>query len=139
MHLASRKPSSCSCAVPLQGAVLCVNCECVTVSHHDQCPVCGSSSLLNIGPLLGGAPLPDGSAHDHNDMQFDLTITLELRQLNTLSVNAVTERISRLIGPRIAEQRACSHVKVGPVARLRHAGPGHGGDARAGTDKRHAA
>jgi hypothetical protein len=120
MHLASRK-SPQTCAVPLQGAVLCVNCECVTISHHDQCPVCGSSSLLNIGPLLGGAPLPETTLHGRDALQFDLTITLELRQLNTLSVNAVIERISRLIGPRLAEGRAGFHANVQPVSRHRGA------------------
>jgi hypothetical protein len=125
MHLASRRSSS-SCAVPLQGAVLCVNCECVTVSHHDQCPVCGSNSLLNIGPLLGGAPLPEATVRGRDALQFDLTITVELRRLNTLSVNAVIERISRMIGPRLAEGCAGFHVNVEPVGQLRGTGSGTG-------------
>jgi hypothetical protein len=114
--MASRKNAS-SYSVPLRSAVLCVNCECVTTSRRGLCPVCGSNSLLNIGPLLGGAPLPDapGPIRDRDAVHFDLTITLELRQMNTLGVNAVIERISRLIGPRLDQRRAFFHVKVEPV------------------------
>jgi len=115
--MASGKNSS-SYSVPLANAVLCVNCECVTISRRGVCPVCGSDSLLQIGPLLGGAPLPDipGPIRDRDAVHFDLTITLELRQMNTLGVNAVIERISRLIGPRLDQRRACFHVKVEPVS-----------------------
>ena len=45
-------------AVPLQGAVLCVNCECVSSGRFDECPVCGSRQLLNIGQMLGGDRFP---------------------------------------------------------------------------------
>lgn len=123
--MASRKNAS-SYSVPLQNAVLCVNCECITTSRRGLCPVCGSSQLLNIGPLLGGAPLPDtpGPIRDRDAVHFDLTITLELRQMNTLGVNAVIERISRLIGPRLDQRRACFHVKVEPVS------GGHNGEER---------
>jgi hypothetical protein len=103
-----RKDTSCS--VPLRSAVLCVNCECVTSSRRGKCPVCGSDSLLSIGPLLGGAPLPDsaGPIRDRDAVHFD--------QINTLGVNAVIERITRLIGPRLDQRRACFRIQVDPVS-----------------------
>lgn len=41
-------------AVPLQNAVLCVECDVVTDSPHDVCMVCGSHSIFNIARLFGG-------------------------------------------------------------------------------------
>ena len=39
-------------AVPLQKAVLCVNCNNISDSPHDTCAVCGSRSLLNLSSIL---------------------------------------------------------------------------------------
>jgi hypothetical protein len=41
-------------AVALQNAVLCAECDVVSDSPHDICPVCGSRSLFNIARILGG-------------------------------------------------------------------------------------
>ena len=41
-------------AVSLKNAVLCVECDVVSDSPHDQCLVCGSRSLFNISRLFGG-------------------------------------------------------------------------------------
>jgi hypothetical protein len=41
-------------SLPVSCAVLCVDCERITVSFHDGCPICGSKSLLNIAQILGG-------------------------------------------------------------------------------------
>jgi hypothetical protein len=120
MYLVSRKPPS-SGALPLQGAVLCVNCECVSNGRLDECPVCGSRSLLNIGQMLGGTPLseqPADVAADHNAVRFDLTITIELKQLDSKDVNTALERITRLIGPRLGQGRAYLHANVEPLAAL---------------------
>jgi hypothetical protein len=122
MHLGTRKQSA-SDAVPLQGAVLCVNCECVSSGRFDACPVCGSRSLLSIGHMLGGTPLSDqaASTKDHDVVLFDLTITIELKQMDPRDVNAALERITRLIGPRLGQGRACFHIDVEPLAVSRNA------------------
>lgn len=104
-------------AVPLQGAVLCVNCECVSSGRFDECPVCGSRQLLNIGQMLGGAPLSEEPTPPTGDgVLFDLSITIELKQMNCKDVNAAVDRITRLIGPRLGQGRACLHINVEPVA-----------------------
>jgi hypothetical protein len=41
-------------AVPLQNAVLCVECDVVSDSPHDACMVCGSHSLFSIARVFGG-------------------------------------------------------------------------------------
>jgi hypothetical protein len=41
-------------SIPVSCAVLCVDCERITVSYNDACPVCGSRSLLNVAQILGG-------------------------------------------------------------------------------------
>ena len=41
-------------AVALQNAVLCVECDVVSDSPHDQCLVCGSRSLFNLARMFGG-------------------------------------------------------------------------------------
>ncbi len=40
--------------VPLQGAVLCVDCEIITESRGGRCRVCGGSALLSLARVLGG-------------------------------------------------------------------------------------
>jgi hypothetical protein len=41
-------------AVALQNAVLCAECDVVSDSPQDQCPICGSRSLFNIARMFGG-------------------------------------------------------------------------------------
>jgi hypothetical protein len=40
-------------AIPLEHAVLCMNCETVFAVEHRTCPVCASEIWLNIGIALG--------------------------------------------------------------------------------------
>lgn len=41
-------------SLPLFGSVLCVDCERISISHDDCCPVCGSKSVMSIEQILGG-------------------------------------------------------------------------------------
>lgn len=45
-------------SLPLSCAVLCVDCERITISYKDGCPVCGSRSLLSMAQILGGTLSP---------------------------------------------------------------------------------
>ena len=47
-------PQSFIPSLPVSCAVLCVDCERITVSYHDGCPICGGRSLLNVAQILGG-------------------------------------------------------------------------------------
>lgn len=45
--------------IHLENAVLCVECEMISDSPHDTCPVCGSRSLISLSRVLGGTlPMP---------------------------------------------------------------------------------
>jgi hypothetical protein len=71
--------------------------------------------------MLGGTPLSElpSTASDRDIVRFDLTITLELRQMNPKDINVALERITRLIGPRLVQGSAGFHVNVEPVAAAR--------------------
>jgi hypothetical protein len=104
--------------IPLQSAVLCVDCESVSNSRLDECPVCGSHSLFNIARMLGGTLLPDKadcSTKDANIGLFNLEITIDLKQIEPKDINATVEGITSLIGPRLVRCRASFHIKVEPV------------------------
>jgi hypothetical protein len=46
-------------SLPLACAVLCVDCDVITISYNNACPVCGSKSLLNMAQILGGTLGPE--------------------------------------------------------------------------------
>ncbi len=45
--------------VPLQGAVLCADCEIITESQGGRCRICGGSGLLSLARVLGGPIGPE--------------------------------------------------------------------------------
>jgi hypothetical protein len=62
--------------VPLQNAVLCADCECISESRNDVCGVCGGRSLVNLARLLGSAA--------QHEAGVGLTDPLMSRELETL-------------------------------------------------------
>jgi hypothetical protein len=67
--------------VPLQNAVLCADCECISESRNDVCGVCGGCSLVNLARLLGSAA--------QNETEVNPTDPLMSRELETLVDSAV--------------------------------------------------
>ena len=71
-------------AIALQGAVLCVDCECVSNGLSDECLVCGSRSLFNLERMLG-ATEPSHRAHysEKNEkvVLFDAEIMVKFKQI----------------------------------------------------------
>ena len=53
-------------SIPLMQAVLCADCECICESTNNVCGVCGGSSLVHLGRLLGSA-MQAGTEADLND------------------------------------------------------------------------
>jgi hypothetical protein len=105
--------------VPLQHAVLCVDCELVTASHTDQCPVCGGHSLLSLAGIVGGSLVDykDREFHQRNPFLFDLNITIEMPNLEGPELSAVIENISHVIAPQLGHRRASLHINVEPVSK----------------------
>jgi hypothetical protein len=105
-------------AVPLQSAVLCIDCESVSDSRCDECPVCGSRSVLSLARLLGGtlAHAVNGSTKTENVMRFDLEVIIALKKMETRDLNAAIQGIIEVIGPILGQDRASFHINVEPVA-----------------------
>lgn len=105
--------------VRLQDAVLCVDCELITTSHSDQCPVCGGHSLLCLAGVVGGTLVDykDHEFHQRHPFQFDLNLTLEMPNLEAAELSAVIENISHVIAPQLGRRRASLHINVEPVSK----------------------
>ena len=58
IHLGDSAGEAFAPSLPVACAVLCVDCERITVPYKDACPVCGSKSLLNVAQILGGSLSP---------------------------------------------------------------------------------
>lgn len=116
MNLGAKKQAELG-AVPLQGAVLCVDCECVTDGRSDECLVCGSHSLLSVARIVGGTLLSHkaGPQPETNNVLYDLEITVELKLIGSKDLSDTIEGIATLVGPRLGRGRACCHIKVEPI------------------------
>jgi len=107
-----------SATLPLKNAVLCMDCECVSTSRCDECPVCGGHSLLALAGMIGGT-LRDHRKGPEIDrpVLFDLEITIEMKNLEGQRLSNAIERISSLVTPSLGEEQASCHIRVEPVAR----------------------
>lgn len=117
MHLGTRKQADVA-VVPLQNAVLCLDCECVTNGRFDECLVCGGHSLLSIARMVGGtlqSADADNRQKDESIVRFDLKITIDMAQLESNELNNTVEGIARLIGQSLGQSRARCHINVEPV------------------------
>ena len=101
-------------AVPLRGAVLCMDCECVTTGLSDECLVCGSRSLLNVERMLGGANAASRPRPAENLPRYDVEINLSLERLETRELNSVLETIRGLILPFLLRGEGRFHLDVNP-------------------------
>ena len=107
--------------LPLWNAVFCLDCEVISSSRGDECPACRSRSLVSLARMLGGSLL----AHRAQQSQesegglFDITIALELQQMQAKDLSTTVERLTSVIGPKLARDRASFHINVKPaVAKL---------------------
>ena len=106
--------------VPLHSAVLCVDCESLSASRHDQCPVCGGHSLLVLARLLGG-PL---SAYRKETtggeaVQFSVNIAITLDGMKAEEFSATVGGIASVLAPALGREAASFHIDVTPVVERR--------------------
>jgi hypothetical protein len=111
--------------LPLWNAVFCLDCEVIANSRGNQCPVCNGRSLVSLARILGGSLF----AHREQRSQegehglFDITMTVELQQMDAKDLTTTLERLTSVIGPKLAGEQAMFHVEVKPSpARLRSQG-----------------
>jgi hypothetical protein len=101
--------------LPLWKAVFCLDCEVISSSRGDECPACKSRSLVNLARMLGGSLLVHRAQHFHEGELFDITITLELQQMHARDLSTTVERLTSVIGPKLARDRASFHINVKPA------------------------
>ncbi len=103
--------------VLLHHAVLCVDCELVTSSVDDHCPVCKGHALLPLAGIVGGRLVDYRASHLQRQQTFlfDLNVTVKIPQMEASDLSATIESISRVIGPKLSRSRASLHINVEPV------------------------
>jgi hypothetical protein len=103
--------------LPLLNAVFCLDCEVISSSRGDECPACKSRSLVSLARMLGGSLLAHKAQHSHPSKTglFDVTIGVELQQMHAKDLSTTVERLTSVIGPKLAGDRASFHINVKPA------------------------
>lgn len=100
----------------LWNAVFCLDCEVISNSRGDECPVCNGRSLVNLARILGGSLFVHrGPGHESQECGsglFDIAITVELQQMRAKDLTATLERLTGVIGPKLARDQATFHIDV---------------------------
>ncbi len=67
--------------------------------------------------MLGGSLLAHKTHHSHKSdtALFDVTIAVELQQMHAKDLSTTVERLTSVIGPMLAGDRASFHINVKPA------------------------
>jgi hypothetical protein len=67
--------------------------------------------------MLGGSLLAHKAQHlqEWESGRFDITLTIELQQMHAKDLSTTVERLTSVIGPKLARDRASFHVNVKPA------------------------
>jgi hypothetical protein len=111
--------------LPLWNAVFCLDCEIISSSRGDECPACKSRSLVSLARMLGGSLLAHKTQHfqESESGLFDITIAVELPQMHAKDLSTTVERLTSVIGPKLARDRASFHINVKPAVDKRNLQP----------------
>ena len=103
--------------LPLLNAVFCLDCEVISSSRGDECPACKSRALVSLAWMLGGSLLAHRAQHSHECESglFDITIAVELQQMHAKDLSTIVERLTSVIGPKLAGDRASFRINVKPA------------------------
>ena len=104
--------------LPLWNAVFCLDCEMISNSQGDECPVCNGRSLVSLARLLGGSLFTHRERESQacGNAPFDITVIVELRQMYPKDLTTTLERLTSVIGPKLARDQATFHINVKPSA-----------------------
>ena len=74
--------------LPLWNAVFCLDCEVISNSRRDECPVCNGRSLVSLARILGGSLFAhrERQSQEPEHALFDIAITVELQQIDTRKI-----------------------------------------------------
>lgn len=98
--------------IPLKRAVLCLDCEAITVIDGDECIACKGHSLLNLARILGGSLFSGKVGSRLGSGPFNITVTIELQQMRAQDLNGALESLTAAIGSSLADDRASIHINV---------------------------
>jgi hypothetical protein len=120
MNLGTKLQADESDVVPLQSAVLCVDCECVSNGRSQQCRVCGSRSLLSLARIIGGRRLSASRPEDSSEpvpevALLNVEIAIVWKQIEPRVLNDAVEGLTGLLGPWLAQGQASCHFEVAPA------------------------
>jgi len=101
--------------LPLSNAVFCLDCEVISSSRGDECAACKSRSLVSLARMLGGSLVAHRAEQEWESELFDITITIGLQQMHAKDLNTIVERLTSVIGPKLARDRASFHINVKPA------------------------
>jgi hypothetical protein len=99
--------------LPFWNAVFCLDCEVISNGRGDECAACKSRALVSLARMLEGSLLAHKAQQGGGS--FDITITIELPQMHAKSLTTVVERLTSVIGPKLALDRASFHIDVEPA------------------------
>jgi hypothetical protein len=102
--------------LPLWNAVFCLDCELISNSGSDECPVCNGRSLVSLARILGCSLFAqrEHESQEGGNGLFDVTITVELQETQAKDLTTTLERLTAVIGPKLARDQATYHVNVKP-------------------------
>jgi hypothetical protein len=101
--------------LPLWNAVFCLDCEVISNSRSGECPVCGGRSLVSLPRILGGSLFAHRAHLQCESGLFDITIAVELQQICSKELTTTLERLTSVIGPKLARDRAIFQIHVEPT------------------------
>lgn len=104
--------------LPLWNAIFCLDCEVISSSRGDECPVCNGRSLVSLARVLGGSLFAhrEQASQERENKLFDLTIAVDLQQMAAKDLTATLERLTGVIAPKLARDQATFHINVTPAA-----------------------
>ena len=100
--------------LPLSNAVFCLDCEIISSNRGNECAACKSRSLVSLARMLGGSLLAYRAQQERESGLFDIIITVELQQVHAKDLSTTVERLTSVIGPKLARDRASFHINVKP-------------------------
>jgi len=96
-------------------AVFCWDCEVISDSSDAECPACKSQSLVSMARVLGGSLAAQRAQKSKDSGSLDVTITVELAQMQGKDLSTIIERLSNVIAPQLVRDRGTFHVDVRPT------------------------
>jgi hypothetical protein len=104
--------------LPLWNAIFCLDCEVISNSRGDECPVCNGRSLVSLARMLGGSLFAhrEQESQERGNELFDITITVELQQMYAKDLTTTLERLTGVIAPKLARDQATFRINVKPSA-----------------------